>query len=154
MAGRPTELTRFTVSLLILLLGLSFISGLGLWYVHEMQEEVSANAVQGVPTWAWFCRVLHGLLNPAICALFGFLWFAHVRGGWRMRVNRRSGGTMAGLMIALIGTGAALYYDKAGSHLWFSLHLLAGLLIVFALPAHWLAARKWVRETERNREPT
>ena len=144
MLNRPTQLTRFTIFLLIGLMSLSFLTGLGLWYIHEQREKVEENQELQLPRWTSLCQTTHGLLNPAISAVFGFLWFAHVRGGWKMRVNRRSGGTMTTLMIILILTGVGLYYDK-GSHFWFTLHLLAGLLIAFALPVHWVSARRWVR---------
>ena len=148
MANRPTQLTRFTISLLLILLGLSFVSGIGLWYVHEQREKMAEDPAAELPKWTSVCQTTHGLLNPAISAVFGYLWFAHVRGGWRMRANRKSGGTMTGLMIVLIATGVGLYYDDARRHFWFTLHLLAGLLIAFALPVHWVAARKWVRAIE------
>jgi hypothetical protein len=147
MANRPTQLTRFTVILLLVLLGLSFISGVGLWYVHELREKIAENPAAELPKWTSFCQTTHGLLNPAISAVFGYLWFAHVRGGWRMRANRKSGGTMTALMIVLIATGVGLYYGEA-RHFWFTLHLLAGLLIAFALPVHWVVARKWVQAIE------
>ena len=105
MANRPTQLTRFTVILLLVLLSLSFVTGLGLWYVHEQREKISENPQIGLPRWTSLCQTTHGLLNPAISAVFGFLWFAHVRGGWKMRANRKSGGSMTALMIILIVTG-------------------------------------------------
>jgi hypothetical protein len=148
MANRPTQLTRFTIILLIGLLGLSFVTGLGLWYVHEQREKMAEDPAAELPDWTSLCQTTHGLLNSAISAVFGYLWFAHVRGGWRMRANRKSGGTMTALMIVLIATGVGLYYDDARRHFWFTLHLLAGLLIAFATPVHWVVARKWVRSIE------
>lgn len=149
MTHRPTQLAGFTVWLLLLLLGLSFVTGLGLWYVHEQREKKAENPAVELPRWTSLCQATHGLLNPVISAVFGFLWFSHVRGGWRMRANRKSGGTMTAMMIVLIATGVGLYYDTARLHLWFTLHLLAGLLIAFVLPAHWFAARKWVRTLDK-----
>ncbi len=153
MANRPTQLTRFTIVLLVVLLGLSFVSGLGLWYVHEQREKMAENPELELPRWTSACQTVHGLLNPAIRAVFGYLWFAHVRGGWRMKANRKSGGTMTTMMIVLIATGVGLYYDDARRHFWFTLHLLAGLLIAFVLPTHWFAARKWVRNLENGGGP-
>lgn len=148
MANRPTQLTQFTIILLVSLLSLSFLTGLGLWYVHEQREKMAEDPDVQLPRWTSLCQTSHGLLNPAISAVFGFLWFAHIRGGWRMRANRKSGGTMTTLMIVLIATGVGLYYDDKRRHFWFTLHLLAGLLIAFGLPVHWLVARKWVRSLE------
>jgi hypothetical protein len=140
--SRPTQLTSFIITLLLVLLGLSFLTGLGLWYVHEQREKLA-----DLPRWTSFCQTTHGLLNPIICGLFGFLWFNHVRGGWKMRVNRKSGSTMTALMIVLIATGVGLYYGEA-RQVWFTIHLVAGLVIVGALPMHWIVARRWVRSIE------
>ena len=150
MANRPTQLTRFTVILLLVLLSLSFVTGLGLWYVHEQREKISENPQIQLPRWTSLCQTTHGLLNPAISAVFGFLWFAHVRGGWKMRVNRKSGGSLTVMMILLIVTGVGLYYGEA-RHVWFTLHLIPGLLLVIVLPLHWYSARKWVRSLESGR---
>ena len=145
MANRPTQLTRSLILLLVSLLFASFITGIGLWYVHEQRE-----ALAEVPRWTNVCRNVHGIVNPAICAAFGFLWFNHVRGGWKMRVNRKSGGSLTVMMILLIVTGVGLYYGEA-RHVWFTLHLIPGLLLVVVLPLHWYSARKWVRSLEAGR---
>ena len=148
MATRSTQLTTSVVSLLVGLLLVSFITGLGLWYVHELRESQSE-----LPSWTNACRTAHGIVNPAICVLLGFLWFNHIRGGWKMRVNRPSGGALTTSLIVLIISGAGLYYSDEARHFWFTLHLIPGLLLVFILPAHWFAARKWVRSVE-NRDAT
>lgn len=147
MANRPTQLSNFLIVSLVVLLSLSFVSGLGLWYVHEQRESATGT----IPQWTNACRIMHGVLNPAICAVFGFLWFNHIRGGWKMRVNRKSGGTLTAMMILLIASGVGLYYGDEARHFWFTVHLIPGLLIVFILPAHWLAARKWARAVENSR---
>ncbi|MGZ8940588.1 MAG: hypothetical protein ACXW32_15390, partial [Limisphaerales bacterium] len=103
-----------------------------------------------LPQWTNACRILHGIVNPAICAVFGFLWFNHIRGGWKMRVNRKSGGSLTAIIIVLIASGVGLYYADEARHFWFTVHLIPGLLLAFVLPAHWFAARKWVRTLEGN----
>jgi hypothetical protein len=145
MATRPTQLTTSLLLLLVSLLVISFVTGIGLWYVHEQRE-----ALAEVPRWTTVCRNLHGMVNPAICAVFGFLWANHVRGGWKMRVNRKSGGSLTAIMILLIVTGVGLYYGEA-RHFWFTLHLIPGLLLAIILPLHWYSARKWVRSAEASR---
>lgn len=152
MTNRSTQLSRSVITFLVISLSLSFLTGLGLWYVHEQREALSRGDISELPQWTSACQITHGILNPLITALFGYLWFYHVRGGWKMRVNRKSGGTLNGLMIVLIATGVGLYYGE-GSHFWFTLHLLAGLLIVFVFPLHWRSARNWVRGTERTSVP-
>lgn len=143
MANRPTQLSPFFIVLLVVLLGLSFVSGLGLWYIHELLESQPAD----LPAWRSLCRTVHGIVNPAICIVFGFLWFNHIRGGWKMRVNRASGATLTALIIILIATGPAFYYGQ-GSHFWFTVHLMAGLALAIVLPIHWRSARKWARSLE------
>src|SRR5687768_6161873 len=123
MANRPTQLTTFLIVVLVFLLGLSFVTGIGLWYVHELREAQDAE----IPKWTNICRNLHGVVNPAICAVFGFMWFNHIRGGWKMRVNRKSGGTLTVLIIVLIASEVGIYYGEA-RHFWFTLHLVPGLL--------------------------
>jgi hypothetical protein len=145
MANRPTQLTTPLILLLVSLLFVSFVTGLGLWYVHEQRE-----ALAEVPGWTNVCRNLHGIVNPAICCVFGFLWFNHVRAGWKMRVNRKSGVALTALLILLIATGVGLYYGEA-RHVWFTLHLIPGLLLGIVLPLHWYSARKWVRSLGPNR---
>jgi hypothetical protein len=146
MANRPTQLNNFLIITLVSLLALSFITGIGLWYVHEQREAASGT----IPPWTNACRMLHGIVNPAICVVFGFLWFNHIRGGWKMRVNRKSGGTLTASVILLIASGVGLYYGDETGHFWFTVHLIPGLLIAFVLPAHWFAARKWVRTVEKS----
>ena len=139
MANRPTQLGRLALLILIASLALSFVSGLGLWYVHEQREKLG-----DLPQWTSFCQSLHGLLNPLLCVAFGVL-FSHIAGGWRMRAIRKSGVAMAVAFAALIITGAALYYSEY-RHFYFTIHLLAGLLLPFLLAAHWYQARRWVAE--------
>ncbi len=143
MANRPTQLSSFFIVLLVVLLGLSFVSGLGLWYIHELLESQPAD----LPAWRSLCRAVHGIVNPALCVMFGFLWFNHIRGGWKMRVNRKSGGTLTALLIILIATGPAFYYGNGG-HFWFTVHLTAGVALAIVLPIHWWSARKWVRSIQ------
>ena len=143
MVTRPTQLTTSVVFLLVSLLLISFISGLGLWYIHELRESQSER-----PSWTNACRTIHGIVNPGICVLLGFLWFNHIRGGWKMHVNRPSGTSLTVSLILLIISGVGLYYSDEANHFWFTLHLIPGLLLAFILPAHWFAARRWVRSLE------
>ena len=143
MATRPTQLTTTVIFLLVSLLLASFVTGLGLWYIHELRE-----SQMELPRWTNACRSIHGIVNPAICILLGFLWFNHIRGGWKMRVNRPSGGTLTTTLILLIISGTGLYYADEARHFWFTLHLIPGLLLAFIVPVHWFAARKWVRSLE------
>jgi hypothetical protein len=133
---RPTRLGRISIFILLAGFGLSFVSGLGLWYIHELREKLG-----DLPKWTAFCQSLHGLLNPVLCVYFGFM-LPHVAGGWRMNANRKTGGALALSFVLLIITGAALYYSDH-RHFYFTVHLVAGLLFPFILVAHWRQARRW-----------
>lgn len=148
MASRSTQLSRYFLALLVAALALSFISGLGLWYVHEAREKLADGGE--LPAWTSFCQTTHGLLNPLLCVLFGGL-LAHVVGGWRMRANRKSGAALTASFALLIITGAALYYFEK-RHLYFTIHLVAGLLLPFLVGWHWFQARRWVRELLSSKE--
>ena len=67
-----------------------------------------------------------------------------------MRVNRKSGGSLTAIILLLIVTGVGIYYGEA-RHVWFTQHLIPGLLLAIALPMHWFSARKWVRSLEAGR---
>jgi hypothetical protein len=70
---------------------------------------------------------------------------AHIAGGWRMRANRKTGVALTTAFALLIATGAALYYSEA-RHFYFTVHLIAGLLLPVLAGMHWMQARRWVRE--------
>lgn len=141
MANRATQLTRTFVAIMMVSLVLSFLTGLGLWYVHEQREKL-AEGLGELPRWTSSCQSLHGLLNPLLCVLFG-LMAGHILGGWRMRANHKTGVALTLCFSLLIVTGAALYYSEF-RHFYFTIHLLAGLLLPIILGMHWVQARRWV----------
>ena len=136
--GRTTQIGRGVLAALVILLVISFVTGLGLWVVHEGSEKGEAE-----PAWGRAFQVLHGLANPLICVIYGWLWYSHIPGGWGMKVNRKSGASVVISVGMLILTGAAIYYTKGG-HLFFSLHLFSGLALPVCVAIHWRAARKWI----------
>ena len=139
MGYRATQLGRLAISILVVSVALSFISGLGLWYIHEQREKLA-----DLPAWTAACRSLHGILNPVLCVFFGFM-VAHMAGGWKMRANRKTGVSVAVSFALLILTGAGLYYSVY-LHFYFTIHLIAGLLLPVLLGVHWMRARRWVAE--------
>ena len=139
MARRATQLSGAVLSLLSILLVMSFITGIGLWFVHEQREKLLEP-----PGWTKLCQVAHGVVNPLICVLYGWLWYSHIVGGWKMKVNRKSGGALAGTVGGLILTGAAIYYSN-NRHLYFSVHLFLGLILPVIIFFHVLAARRWLK---------
>lgn len=142
MANRATQLSRLFLALLTTSLVLSFVTGIGLWYVHEQREKIAEGRGE-LPGWTSLCQSAHGLLNPLLCVLFGML-VAHIAGGWRMRANRKTGVALTTAFALLIATGAALYYSEF-RHFYFTIHLLAGLLLPIFMAMHWASARKWIR---------
>jgi hypothetical protein len=151
MANRPTQLTLLFLWVLAISLAVSFVTGLGLWYIHELREDLLREDLADLPRWTSACQTLHGLVNPLICIAFGYL-ITHIAGGWKMNVNRKSGVALTASLALLILTGAAIYYSD-NRHLYFTIHLLAGLLLPFILAAHWIQARKWVKRNFKEPEP-
>ena len=133
---RPSRLSPVVQTVLTLLLGLSLLSGLALWYGSSLQEQELEPA-------RWFrpALVLHGVLNPFLCALFGYMWVIHMRLGWQKKANRWSGLSVALCLGLLILSGTGLYYGSEGWHSIFSVtHRLVGVALPLVLASHWIAA--------------
>lgn len=140
-ALRPSRLSTLFLILLVTALSAACLTGFLLWWAARL----SGN--QESPYWVHPCRVLHGVLNPVLCGLFGFLWARHIPAGWRLRANRRSGAAMVLVLAGLIATGVLLYYAGGERLRAFgsSAHELLGLALPVLLGLHWAAARGWVR---------
>ncbi len=142
---RPTRLSRVAVSIIIGLLSLSFLSGAMVWWgTHQaLGFDLAEGSSFSIRPWL----VLHGALNPFLCGLFGWLCYGHVRGGWTMRANRRSGSVMISVFGALILTGSGLYYvgHESARVVLKEAHEWIGLLLPAVLLVHYLAARRWVK---------
>jgi hypothetical protein len=141
MGKRSTQLGRLTLALLITLLVASFVTGLGLWYIHEQREKLA-----DLPFWTSACQTVHGLVNPLICLVLGFISATHMRAAWKIRANWKSGVLLTAMLVVLILTGVALYYSD-NRHFYFTAHLIAGLLLPILLPVHWFMAKRWVRRS-------
>jgi hypothetical protein len=126
----------------VLLLSLGFVSGLLVWWGQAIQAEALET-----PRWLRTCVVLHGGLNPLLCALFGYLCCLHIRYGWQLRANLATGLAMEFLFAGLILSGVALYY--VGSKEWREwmvlLHRTLGVLLPLGLGAHWWAGQRWAK---------
>ncbi len=142
-ADRPSRLSLAIHTLVVVLLLLSYISGLMLWFGPLLGRPADELLP---PKPARFWVVLHGGLYPFLCVIFGYLLCQHMRYGWELRANRATGTVMEGSFAALILTALGLYY---GPETWREAlvwaHRLLGLLLPLALAAHWLAARAWVK---------
>ncbi len=162
--GRPTRLSRTIQLVLLVLLLASFASGFVLWRGASAGEkgdpqslfssEVQARENSSLMAVA---RAIHGALNPLLCVAFGWLWRAHMMGGWRMRANIKSGLPLAILFGGLILTGMLIYYPEvidgtknpkvreqlSRLHLWFGLALPAVLM------GHLLGAWRWAKKVSK-----
>jgi hypothetical protein len=141
-AARPSRLPLFTHVTVVLLLSLSFISGLLVWQGQRAQEHAMET-----PLWLHPAVVLHGMLNPFLCVLFGYLCSQHIRFGWQLRANLLTGFMMEIIFGGLILSGIGLYY--AGSAEWRNLcvqtHRILGLLLAPGLGIHWVAGLRWAK---------
>src|SRR6266511_5620287 len=142
-ARRPSRLSLPAHFMVVLLLCLAFLSGLLVWWGQTIQ----ADALE-TPAWLRTCVVLHGGLNPFLCALFGYLCCQHIRYGWQLRANLVTGLTMEFLFAGLILSGVGLYY--AGSKEWREVmvagHRAMGVLLPLGLGAHWWVGLHWAKK--------
>lgn len=141
-AERPNRLTPAVHTITLLLLTASFISGVLIWRGAYLQETRAES-----PNWLRACVVLHGALNPFLCALFGYFVCDHIRVGWQLRANRLSGFFMETCFAALILTGIGLYYSGGEAFRTFvvTAHRILGLAMPVTLAVHWIAGRRWGR---------
>jgi hypothetical protein len=137
---RPNRLSLAAHITTLVLLGLSFISGVLIWRGVHLQH-----AQLETPTWLRASVVLHGALNPFLCVLFGYFLCDHIRLGWRLRANRITGFAMEACFAALILTGIGLYYSGGETlrPFWVIAHRALGVALPVCLAAHWIAAKRW-----------
>jgi hypothetical protein len=142
-SSRPSRLSSLAHVIVVAALGLSFISGVLVWYGQGIAETAST-----APAWLHRLRVLHGFLNPLLCGIFGYLVCQHIRYGWALRANWLSGLVMEGVFLVLIVSSLVVYYADEGAFRTASVwtHRLAGAGLPVVLGAHWLAGRTWVKK--------
>ena len=63
-----------------------------------------------------YALVAHAAFGFAAIWFFGVLWPVHVKGSWRVRIRRGTGGTLFAFTLWLTLTGFLLYY--LGSDFW------------------------------------
>ena len=141
-SARPSRLPPAAQWLIALLLGLSFFTGVFIWWGQTLRDRDSA-----APVWLHACTVAHGTLNPFLTGLFGYLVCHHIRIGWELRANLATGFAMELVFLVQILTGVGIYY--AGAQAWHDgfvwTHRVCGLLFPLAIALHWAAARRYVR---------
>ncbi|HPU54692.1 MAG TPA: hypothetical protein PLH97_00210 [Verrucomicrobiota bacterium] len=141
-ASRPTRIAAAGQTVITLLLLAAFVSGALVWWGKRLQLQEGVS-----PSWLLGALVVHGSLNPALCALFGYLLCHHIRVGWQMRANLLSGFFMEAVFAGQILTGVGLYY--AGSEAFrgalSSIHSVLGVLLPVGLAWHWWSGLRWAR---------
>ena len=144
-ATRPSRIPGPGQVLILLLLGLSLLSGVLVWWGQTVQLRDLTT-----PGWLRPALVLHGALNPILCILFGWLLCHHIRRGWQMRANLISGFAMELAFAGLILTGTGLYYLGAEWRDQLVLgHRVLGLLFPATMALHWITGRRWARRVTR-----
>ena len=141
---RPSRLSLFVHVLVVTALALSFVSGVLLWY----GQYISIEGAFGSPPWLHKWRVLHGALNPLLCAIFGYLCARHIRYGWALRANWASGLAMEAAFLILILSSLGLYYADDGRFrdACLNVHRVLGATLPLVLTVHWIAARQWIKK--------
>ncbi len=117
-----------------------WLTGL-LWVVFHYFLKVKGRfGFKSNPLEEWWL-ISHGLFAVGATFLLGVLWRSHVVVGWDMRWRRRSGGWLAGTVIFLILTGAAIYY--VGDPDWLNsvaiAHWAVGIAAIALFFVHWLS---------------
>ncbi len=144
-ASRPSRLPLWIHITVLALLSLAFASGAVVWYSVDVVGDVEEPPFDVRP---WL--LLHGMLNPFLCVLFGYLLCVHIRYGWALRANWVSGLFMESVFALLILTGAGLYYaPEAWRAAIAETHHFAGGLLPVALAVHWITAKRWVKHISK-----
>ena len=145
-ATRPSRLSSLAHIAVVLLLSLAFLSGVFVWWGQTIQ-----GAAIETPSWLRTMVVVHGGLNPFLCALFGYLCCQHIRLGWQLKANLATGLAMELVFAGLILSGVGLYYvgsESARSALIVT-HRVLGLLLPAGLAAHWWAGLRWSKKISK-----
>jgi hypothetical protein len=141
--ARPARLPLSVHIAVIVLITLSFVSGVALWYLDGTESNGPTDALH-----AW--RRFHGALNPLMCVLFGCLLCQHIRAGWQIKANRVSGLLMETIFTVLIVSAVGIYYAPDAwqtSLIW--VHRLSGVALPAAMVLHWVSAHFWVKSLEK-----
>lgn len=141
-ADRPSRLPILIHLLVLLLLVCAFASGGLTWLAQIYYDPEVEKQILDEHFW----RTFHGILNPFLCIIFGFLLCEHIRYGWKFRANWISGFSMEAVFAALILTGVGLYYaPEAWREAIDTTHKWIGLLLPVTLIWHWIASRMWIK---------
>ena len=86
--------------------------------------------------------VAHGFSAYLFVMLFGAVMPNHIKGGWKNKRNRISGGAMVLVMALLLLSGLFLYYgdETRDAALW--VHWVIGVGLVLLFPLHFVRGRR------------
>ena len=145
-AARPSRLPPVTQAVVSAALGLSFITGIAIWWWQVRQQT-------DVPAPAWYrpAVLVHGILFPVQCGIFGWLACQHFRISWELRANLVSGFLMEGVFLGLIISSVGLYYagETEWRDHWILTHRILGVVLPVALAAHWMAGLRWAGKNSK-----
>jgi hypothetical protein len=94
--------------------------------------------------------IAHAFASLGMLWIFGVLWQVHVKGGWKKKLRRPSGGTLWGITVWLALSGCALYYIGNESVRWWTsiLHWVIGLAALVVFLIHFRKSKqKAIRES-------
>ena len=124
--------------------------GLGLWLTgvlwlvfHYFMVQDTSFGPSPHPLEHWWLS-LHGLFAFATLWMFGFLWSAHIVGGWKSQRRRISGSLLFAALVLLVASGYLLYYPPTEESLPLIalLHWILGLAAILPFLGHrfWQSA--------------
>ncbi|MBM3823640.1 MAG: hypothetical protein FJ404_12270 [Verrucomicrobia bacterium] len=140
-AERPARLSLPARVVVVLLISAAFFSGVAIWAGQFVQQRDLAT-----PFWLRPAVLVHGALNPVLCALFGWLVCQHMRAGWHFRINVPTGVVMEVVFAGLVVSGAVLQYwgsEHRDTVVW--AHRVLGLMLPVGLGIHWAVGLKWAK---------
>ena len=136
-ARRPSRLPRWEEWSVYFSCGLLIASGIA-WLIFDQWVRIAGEFGSERHPVQHMTLILHGVAAYAFLIVAGSIIPVHVRLGWTLRRNRKSGLTLAMLCILLAVTALGLYYlgDDVSRH-WASLvHWVVGLAALPALVLH------------------
>ncbi len=122
--------------------------GLGVWFtgvgwmaVHYLLERRDAVNFSGNSEPQWL--KLHGAFAVLAIWTGGMLWGLHIVKAWKQHRHRLSGGSLAGALLLLIGSGYGLYYvaNEAARSTISLIHQAVGVAVLMAYLIHRLAKK-------------
>lgn len=142
-ARRPSRLPQWQEWSVYISCGLLIISGIG-WLIFDQWVRVAGEFGSEHHPVQHLTLILHGIAAYAFLIVAGTMVPVHIRLGWTLRRNRKSGLTFAVICMVLALTALGLYYfgEEVSRH-WTSLvHWVVGLAALPVLMLHAITGRR------------